>query len=288
MKKNRDHLVLFIAITLAWTWIGGLFPLFLNSVDDGTKDLLFKLIAGPAPSITGIAIVLLTYTKLQKRDYFRRAFHFKQMGIKWPLLTTAFNVIILGVTIFVSVNFMGGAVPEFEAIHTIFRQPYMLLWFLFFGIMSGPFNEEFGWRGFALDRLLARFGFFVGGTVIMGVIWGIWHLPWYFFPGNAQYIWWQMSPIHGMVYILHTVMLSGVVTVVYIKTNRSIMAGAFVHLISNIFAGMLVYPFDDAYMLTMLYVKIVLDGLVVLYFARNRKFQDELKHQISLIKNDFQ
>ena len=36
-------------------------------------------------------------------------------------------------------------------------------------------GEEFGWRGFAHPRLVSRFGA-VGGCLILGALWGVWHL----------------------------------------------------------------------------------------------------------------
>ncbi len=38
-----------------------------------------------------------------------------------------------------------------------------------------PLGEEFGWRGFAHPRLTGRFGL-VKGSLVVGLLWGIWHL----------------------------------------------------------------------------------------------------------------
>jgi membrane protease YdiL (CAAX protease family) len=145
-----------------------------------------------------------------------------------------FFAFVCGITTLISVLFLGGEIPEFGGIRILARQPYMIFMFLFFGLISGPFNEEFGWRGFALDRLIVRYGFWIG-SIIMGFIWGIWHLPWYFYPGNGQYILWHVSPVHRIEYIVSTITLSYVVSIVYIKTKRSILSGFFVHMISNLF-----------------------------------------------------
>ena len=108
-----------------------------------------------------------------------------------------FFAVVCGTTILISLLFFGGTMPEFGGIRTLARQPYMIFMFLFFAIMSGLFNEEFGWRGFALDKLFIRYGFWKG-SVILGIIWGILHFPWYFYQRNGQYIFWHISPIATM------------------------------------------------------------------------------------------
>jgi uncharacterized protein len=43
-------------------------------------------------------------------------------------------------------------------------------------LLGGPLGEEPGWRGFVLPRLQPRFGP-LGGTLLLGFLWGCWHLP---------------------------------------------------------------------------------------------------------------
>jgi membrane protease YdiL (CAAX protease family) len=61
----------------------------------------------------------------------------------------------------------------------VFVSPRFAPGFLAFGISAGilaGFLEEFGWTGFAYPRLGARFGA-LGGALLLGVLWGLWHLP---------------------------------------------------------------------------------------------------------------
>lgn len=51
--------------------------------------------------------------------------------------------------------------------------------FLVFGVAAGAFAgffEELGWTGFGYPRMRARFGA-LGGALLLGVLWGLWHFP---------------------------------------------------------------------------------------------------------------
>jgi membrane protease YdiL (CAAX protease family) len=52
---------------------------------------------------------------------------------------------------------------------------------------TGPLGEEFGWRGFALPRLL-KHRRPLAAALILGVIWWAWHLPTFFVPALSQHL----------------------------------------------------------------------------------------------------
>ncbi len=68
-----------------------------------------------------------------------------------------------------------------------------LLGFLIISLITGAMGEELGWRGFALPWLQTRFNA-LGSSLILGVIWGLWHLPlWFTGMGWEETSFWLFS-----------------------------------------------------------------------------------------------
>ena len=93
---------------------------------------------------------------------------------------------------------------------------------------STPFQagEEIGWRGYALPRLAERFGL-AGGSVLLGFIWGVWHLPQFFIREVDSYQ--QSFPV----FVLGTTALSVVFAWLYARTNGSLFLTMLLHAAIN-------------------------------------------------------
>ncbi|KDN21766.1 CPBP family intramembrane glutamic endopeptidase [Amycolatopsis rifamycinica] len=78
--------------------------------------------------------------------------------------------------------------------------------------------EEPGWRDFALPRLQRRYSATIG-TVVLGVLWGVWHLPLYLthWGGWPDVTWWQ--PIE---FVAACVPISLAMTWVFNRTHESL------------------------------------------------------------------
>ena len=287
MKNRRKHmsdkyLLLFFVLTLLWTWICGFIPVIFGFAGTPVGTFLFYF-GGGAPSVVALFLVFFTYPKEKIKDYFHRCFSFKYMGWKWPLITICFFSVITIISLFIGVGLLGYDMPTMDFIHAIIDNPLMLLLVLLISLISGPLNEEFGWRGYALDKLLLRFGF-LGASTILGFIWGIWHLPWYFTPGQAQYNLLQDSVFHAIMFIPSVMMLSSFVTFVYIKTKRSILAGALVHMFSNLIGSQLLSSYSTEISMIIRYANMVFFAIIILYVFFSKKFENEVEEQIATIK----
>jgi len=280
--QSSKKLVMFFVITLAWTWICGFIPVIFGLTGTKLGTFIF-FFGGGAPSVVALLFVFITYPKEVQKDYFYRCFSLKKMGWKWPLLTILFFTIIIIIGFLISTKIFSNKGPEMNWLKTAVKAPYKIPVMLFLSFISGPLNEEFGWRGYALDKLLVRFGFF-GASMLLGFIWGIWHLAWYFTPGQTQYNLLQNSLVKAILYIPGIMLLSIVVTFVYINTNRSIMAGAFVHMMGNFITSQLISPYSVEFETLIRIIQMLFCILVTIYCILSSKFKNKVKNQLEIIK----
>jgi membrane protease YdiL (CAAX protease family) len=262
MNKETRNLILFFLATFAATW-GTYFTIVINGWDPYTMPgMVFLLIGGSAPSWVGVLMVLFTYDKARRRDYFRRCISFKQIKLPyWGFIIFVFPIMYM---LNISLNVLtGDALPGMTNLKAFIAQPWIVPLALFMSFLSGPWSEEFGWRGYSLDPLLKRFGI-LRGSVILGFIWGIWHLPLFFMPQT-----W-----HGQMgfkfagfwtFMIYSIGLAMMMTWVYLKTNRSILSGFMMHLANN-FSGNLFLPYSDRVVVMHMIVILAL-GLVLCILA---------------------
>lgn len=103
--------------------------------------------------------------------------------------------------------------------------PFTPLTLVLFVLVVG---EEIGWRGFALPRMIARFG--VGrASLFLGLLWGFWHFPTFFLAGASQ------SEVPIAVYIAFTTALSGAFTWLWVNTQGSVLLATLLHGAVNAF-----------------------------------------------------
>lgn len=287
MKANytsNKYLALFFSLTLSWTWVCGFLPIFLGSAGTPLGTFIFYF-GGGAPSVVALFLVFLTYPSNARKDYFHRCFSIKRMGWKWPLFVVILFTIITLSGLLIGIRILNMKAPGMSYISIILKAPYMLVVILLLSFVSGPLNEEFGWRGYALDKLLVRFGF-TRASLILGFIWAIWHLPWYLTPGQAQYNMLQTSIFNAIMFIPSCTLFNFVVTFIYIKTNRSVLAGAFVHMMGNLITSQLLSPYTAEFGLIIRYVEICFSLIIIIYTITSKEFKAEVNNQVEHIKSD--
>jgi membrane protease YdiL (CAAX protease family) len=102
---------------------------------------------------------------------------------------------------------------------------------LVFQMVTTGLAEEPGWRDFALPHLQPRFGA-LRGTLILGPLWGAWHLPLFLTEwGGGPHVDWRL-PVE---FIAAAVVLSVVMTWVFNRTGESLPLAMLLHTSVNNF-----------------------------------------------------
>ncbi|MBE0643942.1 MAG: CPBP family intramembrane metalloprotease [Bacteroidetes bacterium] len=131
-------------------------------------------------------------------------------------------------------------------------------------VIKGPV-EEFGWRGFALPLLQQRFAPVWGG-LILGGIWGFWHLP-VFLLGGMQQSDWAFAP-----FLVGCLAISVIATALFNDSNGSILLSAAFHfmLMNPVFPEADPY---DSYILVLLALSLLWKRRTVM-FSRTGAYVD--------------
>jgi membrane protease YdiL (CAAX protease family) len=87
-------------------------------------------------------------------------------------------------------------------------------------------GEEIGWRGYALPRMEERFGL-ARASLLLGVLWGCWHLPLFFISGPGNYG--QSLPM----FVLGSTCLSVAMAWLYANTRGSLLLAMLMHSAAN-------------------------------------------------------
>jgi membrane protease YdiL (CAAX protease family) len=178
-----DHpLISYFALAFAAVWIP-LLPVVLASNGVGllpftVSDVAFVLlfIGGTllGPTASALIVTAAADGRAGVRALLRRYIQCRD-GAQWYLLAI-FGPLALHV---LAASLFGGAAPLRDVAtnwaQLVTSYPMLLLAMILFPALI----EEPGWRGFALPRLLAARGPLMG-TLILGILHAVWHLPVYF------------------------------------------------------------------------------------------------------------
>jgi membrane protease YdiL (CAAX protease family) len=219
---HRFPLTVFFALAYglswaAWTpyvlsenglgWIPLRFPAVL-----GTSQLLGML---PGAYLGPLTAAFLVTAAAEGRPGLR---NWSQRLTRWRVGWRWYVGVLVGVpaTILLTTAALPDAWGHVASVSLVLVAAYVPM--LFVQFVTTATAEEPGWRDFALPRLQNRFGA-VRGTMVLGLLWGGWHLPlflteWGGWPDVAWY-----SPVE---FVAGCVPLSLVMTWVFNRTRQSL------------------------------------------------------------------
>jgi membrane protease YdiL (CAAX protease family) len=112
-----------------------------------------------------------------------------------------------------SLGLLIGALPTL-----VFVSVYMMI--------TVALGEEVGWRGYALPALQARYNALIA-SLILGVMWALWHLPVFFNPDTLY------SNLPFLQFLAYIVPFAVLTTWVFNSTGGSVLMAMFFHAVLN-------------------------------------------------------
>jgi uncharacterized protein len=212
-----------------------------------------------------LAALLMTAITLGRQAAFDLLKRFLIWRVHWKWYLAAF---LLFPTIYTGAVWLAtalaGSPPDFSTVmaYQIFGSaanlPLLVLpFFLFDAITNG---EEMGWRGYVLPRLQARTNALTA-SLILGLIWGFWHLPKFLASGSAGSF--------GL-YMVKMTAESVLYTWLYNRTKGSLLLVTILHAAGNT-AGVFL-PVGSAltgHNLNVIFTAILLEILLALLVSRD-------------------
>ncbi|OPL07767.1 MAG: hypothetical protein AVO33_03815 [delta proteobacterium ML8_F1] len=169
---------------------------------------ILKFLGGGSPTIAAFVLVGISDSEILKKDFYRRLLLLR-VPLKWWVYAILGPLAIL---VYIHLWTYGNLGNMSTQVSDWMRFPIFLVMSVFAGGL-----EEIGWRGVLLDHLKNRMSL-KNLVIFTGVVWALWHYPMFFIQeGNS-------GNFNGFAYMLSTVMFSGFLTYLVLKTQSIALA----------------------------------------------------------------
>jgi membrane protease YdiL (CAAX protease family) len=229
-KRIKQPLLWFFLITFGFSWFFWSIDILnsLKVIELPFSYMLFFAIGANGPLVGALVMSGLIGGWREVKRLIRSGFNLRMRFIWWFLIFLI-PAVISALALWVNFSLNG-----FQFDNTLLVQPLLIIPnFLVMFFIGGSVQEEFGWRGFALPRLLKTWNPLVA-SLLLGFIWGIWHLPLFFIEGTGQYY----MPLG--IFLLMTFAFSVLFTWFYLHTGENLFSALLFHTTLNTFLG--VFP----------------------------------------------
>jgi len=230
--KLRHEVILFFITAIFFTWLLWV-PAFLIQNHGIPMRLSYNFFITVGTFVPSIAGFFFTYIFGGKTEVYSLLKSLKNMRISVKCLLFIFLVMPAVSAVSCLVFYISGStLPQMQ-----FSPWFIPIAFAYILIFMGPLGEEAGWRGFALKKMLKCLSP-LKAAVLLGIIWSFWHLPLFFINGTTQNALTSFGSIPAILgYTLYTVMISVLITLVYIMSNGSVFGSILLHTVGNLSLG---------------------------------------------------
>ena len=274
LKTTRPALAspwIYFLATYIWSGIFGGLAILMGLSMETAAGLVLVLLAALGPMVTGIAFTYLTRDKEGRQDYWKRIIDFKRIPARWYLVILLFVPILNGLAALLDVLTGGTGAAWGEAALNVFTNPSSIILSILFASLF-PFIEELGWRGYLLDRLQEKYSA-LASSLILGILWSLWHLPTFFIRDSYQASLGIGTPAFWL-FFAGIIPLNFAFTWIYNNTNRSTLAVILFHSMVN-FTGELLTLSERADTYSIMLWFVVAIGITAIWSTKTFTRQKE-------------
>ncbi len=232
--RSPAAILIFFLLAFVWSWTLGYAAAQTKSAWP-VCSVALTMASGFGPSLAALTVVAALSNGTGLRDWLAQSLNWR---VRWRWFAFAFlappTVMLLAL---VFNRLLGGHVRgPMPAEHI----PLAIANFGLVLLVGGPLGEEFGWRGYAMTALTATMNWRVA-SLIVGVIWSLWHAPLFFLAGTAQ------SSTAMPIFMINMLAGSFVFGWLFERTQSSVLPVLVLHTSLNSWAGILmIMPTTDS------------------------------------------
>ncbi len=257
----QDHpVMLFLVITFL---IGFLF-IFIALF---TGLFVFAYVAAASSSLSGILTATITRGKEGLKDLLGE---FKNWQSKFIYYLFAFFFPLITLIIGNGIILLLGAPFSFPGIGVWIS---FLPTFLLITLQAG-LGEEIGWRGYLTPKLSEKYSYLIS-SLLVGIVWALWHLPLYFIPGFVQN---TMVLAFGflMTFILYSSFIicsAVIISWLFFNSNNNLWLPVIIHGALNTYNALFILTFDSPLYSSIIWI---ISGILIIILCdskfKRRKF----------------
>ncbi|PID68314.1 MAG: hypothetical protein CR968_02025 [Flavobacteriia bacterium] len=216
---------------------------------------IMKNVCAWTPFFVIIIMFKKLYPNLNFKEYFKLQFT-KKIGAGLFVSSLLLQVFIASISVLVFFLINNKSLDTMTLIGVSFIGPVLIT-----DLTGGAVGEELGWRGYALNTLQKKYTPFVA-SLILGVLWGFWHLPLMLLSGYSgiELVYYIMA------FMLAIISFSLIITFFFNKC-QNILIAMWMHFWFNFLMKIVVIkPLD---LLTYVAFGYLISAAVIVLFNRN-------------------
>jgi hypothetical protein len=226
----KKELTVFIILSIVVSWplilivIGRMSPDFQPGNIEAVKNLFGSVpeLYGFGPFISAIIVTLIYRGKSGTKELFKKVIEWR-VPIRWYIWALILPVIPQWIGLF-----LWGELTRTEIILPSVTS-FLSSWLQIVLISTVYYlTEELGWRGFMLPRLLSM-DKWIKSSLILGIIWSIWHYPLWLTSNWASSGSLQVAVLMVTASTIFAISLSVLVTWIFKNTKGSILLAMLFH-----------------------------------------------------------